>query len=130
REGGDALVQDEGRGDVILRGERIAGAETNLGSPRGERAGQIGGLGRHMQAGGDPDPREWSLSAESLAYRLDDGHLAIGPLDARATLLGEAEILHVTGDLRHRDSSSGQGLEARGLPERVRLVGPLPGKLG
>ena len=49
----DALVLDQRRGHVVLRAERVGGAEAHLRAARLERLDQARSLGRHMQTGSD-----------------------------------------------------------------------------
>ena len=68
-EDGDPVLLHERRGDVVLRRERVRRAEDDVGAPRGQRPREVGGLGRHVQAGGDADAVERPLALEPLADR-------------------------------------------------------------
>ena len=91
----NAQVFDQGGGDIVLRAQRVAGAQGHLRPARLERPQEIGRFCRHMETGRNPDPPQGSLLAES---RLDMGehrHELPGPLDPFASLVGEAEICDV-----------------------------------
>ena len=60
-----------------------------------ERAHQVGGLGGHVQAGGDAVAGERLLPLEALADRLQDRHLPVGPLDPPDALRRQGKIFHV-----------------------------------
>ena len=68
---------------------------TTSAPPAFERAREVGGLGRDVQAGGDAVAGERLLALEALADRREHRHLPVGPLDPADALGGEGEILHV-----------------------------------
>ena len=77
-----------------------------------ERAHQVGRLGRDVEARADAQAGERPLALEALADQAQDGHLALGPLDAADALGGEAEVGHVVGRIQAGGRSSGVGLLA------------------
>ena len=79
---GISIVLDEAGGDVVLRGERIGGAEHELGAAGDERAGEVGGLGGDVEARGHLAAGEGLFLGEALADEREDGHVAVGPQDA------------------------------------------------
>ena len=95
REDGDVELRDERRGDVVLRRERVRGAQHDVGAAGLERPHEVRGLGRHVETGGDAVARERLLLLEPLADRGEHRHLPVGPLDPPLALLREGEILYV-----------------------------------
>ncbi len=83
REDGHAVLGDERSGHVVLRRERVRGAEEDVGAAGLQRAREVRGLRRHVQAGGDAVAVERPLALEALADRGQHRHLPVGPLDAR-----------------------------------------------
>src|ERR687884_613065 len=67
REHGDVVLVDEGRGDVVLRRKRIGRAQDDVRAGRLQRARQVRGLRRHVQARGDAVAGERLLALEALA---------------------------------------------------------------
>ena len=101
--GGDAVVLHQRGGHVVLRGQRVGCHQHHVGATGLERAGQVGGLRGHVEAGRDAEALEGLLLLEPLADLGEHGHVAIGPLDALATEVGQAEVGHVMLDgCRHR----------------------------
>ncbi len=95
REDADAvLVHERGR-HVVLRRERVGRAEDDVRPTRGQRAGEVRRLGRHVQACGDAVPGERLLPLEALTDRREHRHLPVRPRDAADALGGERQILHV-----------------------------------
>ena len=60
-------------------------------------AHQVGRLGRDMQARADAQAVERPLALETLADEAQDGHLALGPLDAAHAVGGQAQVGHIVG---------------------------------
>ena len=87
-----AVVLDERGRRVVLGGERIARAQRNLGTAFDHRAYEIGGLGGHVQTRTDADSLEGTLLGKALANLGEYGHVAIGPQDARAALVGKVDV--------------------------------------
>ena len=104
REGRDLVLADErGRG-VVLRGQRIRGAEGDLRAARPEREHENGRLRRDVQAGAEAHALEGLLLGEPLPHLPQDGHRVLGPLDLELAGGGEPEVLDVV--LRHQRSPS------------------------
>ena len=95
REHGEVRVLDQGRRDVILRGERVAGAQRHRRAPGLEGTHEVCGLGRHVQAGGDPEPLERPLAREPFPNQAEHRHLGVGPPDALPPLSDEPHVLDV-----------------------------------
>ena len=64
---GDAEVLHQAGGDVVLGRQRVGRDEDEVGAAGLERAGQVGRLGRHVQAGRHPHARQRLLRLEPLA---------------------------------------------------------------
>ena len=94
-EGGNAVLIDQRRRDVVLGRERIRRAGDHFGAARLERAQQVGGLAGDMQAGAEALALERQFPGEPLAQAAQHGHLLVGPFDSLATGLGESEVMHV-----------------------------------
>ena len=95
RERRDAVLGDQRGGDVVLRAERVAGAERELGAAVAQRERQVRRLGGDVEAGREADAAQRLLLREALADRAEDRHLARRPLDAPHALLGQARVLDV-----------------------------------
>ena len=92
------------RGDVVLRRERVRGAESHLGAAVAQREHEVRGLRGDVQAGADAHAREGPLLGEAAADAGDHRHLARGPLDAAQPLGGEGRLCDVALDGRGHDS--------------------------
>ena len=133
---GDAVVGDERGGHLVLRRERVRGAEHEIGSARRQRAGEVRRLARDVQAGGQAHALQGLLLREALADLPEDRHARVGPLDPGLAPGGECEVLDVVprrggrfgrhGLPRHRSGS----LEPGRLGQRIGAVGLLPRELG
>ena len=62
-----AVLLDQRGGHVVLRAQRVAGAEHDVGAAGLQRAHEVGGLGGDVQAGADAHARERLLRVEALA---------------------------------------------------------------
>ena len=126
----DAVLGHERGRDIVLGRERVRGREHDVRAAGLERAHEVGGLGRDVQARADAQARERLLALEALADQAQDGHLALGPLDAPDALLGQAEVGHVVGgqdggvghrgsvSLRAKRRRSGAVMSGQGEPRR------------
>jgi hypothetical protein len=92
--GAEVLGQRGGR--VVLRGERVGGAQRDLGAAGDERPHEVGRLGGDVQARRHRDAVERALVDKTLADRAQDGHLGVGPFDARPPARRERRV----GDVR------------------------------
>ena len=90
-----AVAVDQRGGDVVLGGERVRRAERDVGAAGDQRADQIRGLGRDVQAQPELDAVERPLRFEALADRGQHGHVAVGPLDPRLTGVGQRQVGNV-----------------------------------
>jgi hypothetical protein len=97
-EGRDPVLGHERGRHVVLGGERVGGAERDLGTTGGERPHEVRGLGRHVQARADTDAVQRLLGLEALPDGGQHRHLAIRPLDAAPALCGQAQIADVVID--------------------------------
>ena len=100
RKDGDLELVDERGRDVVLRRERVRGAEHDVRAAILQRAHQVGGLAGDVQAGGDAVARERLVGRETLADRSQDRHLPVGPLDPVDAFRREREILDVVPNRR------------------------------
>jgi len=81
--GADAVLGHQGGRDVVLRGERVGGAQHDVGAAGLERAHEVGGLGRDVQAGAHAHAGQGLLGGEALADGGQHRHVHVGPLDAQ-----------------------------------------------
>jgi hypothetical protein len=88
RKARDVVLVDERRGDVVLRRERIGRAQHDVRAARLQRPHQVGGLGRHVQAGGDAVAAQRLLALEALPDLGEHGHLPVCPFDPALPLGG------------------------------------------
>src|SRR5205085_6347718 len=93
----DVVVTHERGSDIILRGERVGGAERNVGTAIAQRDAEVGGLSRDVQASTDAHALERLRLDEFLANGLQDLHGLVGPLDALLAEVGELDVLYVAG---------------------------------
>ena len=63
-----------------------------------EGPGQVGRLGRHVQAGRHPQARQRLLALEPLLESAEDGHVPLRPEDALEADARQGQILHVTSN--------------------------------
>ena len=92
---GDAEVLHEAGGDVVLGRQRVRGDEHQVGPAGHEGPGQVGRLGRDVQAGRHPQARQRLLGLEPLADRPEHGHVALGPDDPLMAEGRQRQVLHV-----------------------------------
>ena len=95
REDRDAVLLDEGRGDVVLCGQRVRCAEHDVRASGLESAREVRGLGRHVQARRYALPREGLLLLESFPDRGQHRHLPVGPSDPAHAFCGERQVLDI-----------------------------------
>ncbi len=91
RVGANAILRNECRGHVILRGERVARAQHDVGAAGLQGAHQVRGLGGDVQARAHAESLEGLLGSEPLADGGEYRHVGIGPLDARLASGSEAQ---------------------------------------
>jgi hypothetical protein len=80
---------DEGRRNVVLRGQRIAGAEHGVSATGLEGQGEVGGFGRDMGAAKEAEAVEWPSLGKGVPDLAEDRHFAGGPFDAALASGGE-----------------------------------------
>ena len=78
-----AEVLGQRRRRLVLGGERVGRAQRDLGAAGDQRPHEVGRLGGDVQARRHRDALERPLVGEALADRAQDGHLGVGPFDAR-----------------------------------------------
>ncbi len=104
----DPLVLHERRGHVVLRGQRVRGAEDDLRAARLERLHEVRRLRRHVQAGRDAHALEGLILLEALLDHIEDRHRLIRPFDAQMARVGQVQIFDIMWcrhrRLRYRDS--------------------------
>jgi hypothetical protein len=83
--GGAQLVVDGG-GDVVLGGQRVGGAQRQLGAAGVQRAAEVGGLGGDVQAGRDAHPRKRAGPGQLGGDRGQHRHAAGGEVDLAPSL--------------------------------------------
>jgi hypothetical protein len=120
--GVDAVVLHQRGGRVVLGRQRVGGTQGDLGAAGLQGAHQVGRLGGDVQAGRDLQAREGLLLLEAGPDLTQHRHVAVGPLDAQPTLVGEAEVMDVV-----RQSSSSNPLMTR---VRYRIGGKPPARGG
>ena len=91
----DLVLADERGGRVVLRRQRVRGAQRDLAPPRLERHHEHRRLGRHVQARPEPHALQWLLLRKALPHLPQHGHRLLGPLDLQLAGLGQREILDV-----------------------------------
>jgi len=78
---------DERCRDLILRAERVGGAEPDIGSAGLQRFHQICRFGRHMEAGRDTEPFERLLPLKPFLDQAQHRHGGFGPFDLEFALV-------------------------------------------
>ena len=81
-EGGYAVLVNERGCHIVLRAERVAGADNGFGAAVLQREQQVGGLTGYMQAGRYAQACERLFLCEALADLAQHGHFARRPVDA------------------------------------------------
>src|SRR3972149_3302929 len=84
---GDLEMFHKGRGDVILGGEGIGGAQHHISAPGLQGVHQVRRLGGDMKAGRNPYAFEGALFLKSLLYQTQNRHSGLSPLDSKQTLV-------------------------------------------
>ena len=82
----------EGRGNVVLGGQGVRGAERHLGATGREGPDEIRGLGCDVQATRHDGPVERALTREPFADLGQHRHLPIRPLDASLPVVRQGDI--------------------------------------
>ena len=95
RVNGHLIVRDQGGGDIILRAERIAGAEGGFSPARQQHPHQIGGFGGDVHGGSDANALERLLFLEALFDKVEHGHLFGCPVHAESASLRQVDVSDV-----------------------------------
>ena len=95
RVGRNRIILDQRRGDFILRGKRIRGAQNQIGAAVAQRDGQVRRFAGHVQAQGKAHALQRLFLDESLADQLQNGHLLIGPFDFSLALFRQGHIPNI-----------------------------------
>ena len=104
---GRAVADDDRRGGVVLGGEDVAADPADVGTERGQRLDEDGGLHGHVQRAGDAGAGERLRVAVLVAQGHQAGHLVLGELDLLAAEAGEGEV----GDLEVAVGQGSQGCQ-------------------
>src|ERR1035437_5379529 len=93
--GRDAVLGNQRRSGVVLSRERVGGAQDHVRPAGLEGPDEVCRLSGDMQASGDAPAGQRLLALEPLSDQSQNGHLALGPLDAALALAGKAKIRDV-----------------------------------
>ena len=77
---------------MVLRREDVARRPADVGTERGERLDEDGGLDRHVQRTGDAGTGERLVRSEARTHGHQAGHLVLGELDLLAPVSGQGEV--------------------------------------
>ena len=94
------VIAHQAGGHVILRGERIGGAQHYVGAAVPQADGQVRGFGGDVQAGRNADALQRLVLDEFLADDLQDLHGLVGPVNSLLAEVGKIQALHITIQLR------------------------------
>ena len=97
---GNVVIAHQAGGDVVLRGERIGGAQHHIGASIAQTNREVRSLGGHVQASGNPNALQRLVLDEFLADDLQNFHRLVGPVNPLLAQIGQVQILHVTIHLR------------------------------
>ena len=97
---GDAVIAHQRSSHVVLRGQRIGGANHHLGPTVAQGNSEVGGLGGHVQAGGNTNALEWLVLDELLADALQHRHRLVGPFNAALAQISKINIFYIMRNLR------------------------------
>ena len=86
-------VTGDGSGSVVLGGEDVAGAPTDLSTEGDEGLDESGGLDGHVQGASDLGALEWLLGAEFLTAGHEAWHLCLSELNFQTTEIGLGHVL-------------------------------------
>ena len=90
-----AVVLDERGGGIVLRRERVRCAQIHFGSSCDERAHEVGGFCRDVQAGADPHAFERTFALETFADACQHGHVAVCPEYSFESRVGQFDVFDV-----------------------------------
>ena len=80
--GRNPVFRHESRRNVVLRAQRVAGAQHRVRPTRLQREHEVGRLRRNVRAGSDSNAFQRALLGEPLSNLRHDIHLASCPLDS------------------------------------------------
>ncbi len=83
------------RRHVVLRRQRVGGAQRHLGPQVTQRQHEVGGLGGHVQTGGHGPSGEWLVAGGVVSHLGQDRHAAGSPLDTEEAVRGQIAIFDV-----------------------------------
>ena len=92
---GDLEMGDQRSRHIILRRERVGGGQDDIRPASVQGVHQVGGLGGHMQAGGNAQALQRALFFEALADQAQDGHLSLCPFDLPAPAFRQVDIFDI-----------------------------------
>lgn len=95
-------VAGDGGGGVVLGGEDVTRAPTDLGAEGGEGLDEDGGLDGHVEGAGDAGALEGLGGAEFGAAGDQAGHLDLSELDLEAAEVGLGQVLDLVLAARGR----------------------------
>ena len=98
-EGRDPVVYGECGRDVVLRRERVRGAQRDLGAARFEREHEVGGFGRDVEARADAHAGQRFGLREARADLREHGHERRRPLDPRLAGIGKPLVFDMAAPL-------------------------------
>ena len=96
----NVVIAHQAGSDVILGGERIRGAEHDIGAAILQADGQVRGFGGDVQASRHADALQGLVLDEFLANDLQDFHGLVGPVDPLLAEIGKVQALDITIQLR------------------------------
>ena len=86
---------DQRGGHIVLRAERIGGAQADIGSSGLKGLHQIGRFRRDMQAGGHAHALERLFALESFPDQPQHRHGGFGPFNLQFALIRQLDIFHI-----------------------------------
>ncbi|GAC1500517.1 MAG: hypothetical protein NVS1B14_04470 [Vulcanimicrobiaceae bacterium] len=97
REGGDVEFAQR-RGHIILRGERVAGTQGDLGASRLQSQHQVRRLRGYMQTRADANPGKRFGAREPLFDLRENRQVGRGPRNTSAALFGKGTVFDIAPD--------------------------------
>ena len=94
------VVAHQAGSNVVLGGERIRGAEHDIGAAIFQTDSQVRGFGGDVQTSRHADALQRLVLDEFLANDLQDFHGLVGPVNPLLAEVGKVQALHITIQLR------------------------------
>ena len=94
------VIAHQAGGHVILRGQRIRGAQHNIGAAIPQADGEVRGLGGDVQAGRNPNALQRLVLDEFLADDLQNLHGLVRPVNPLLAQIGKIQTLYIAIQLR------------------------------